>query len=320
MSIVTWFLLVQSVHAWETDQLSGRGAPLQDVSALVDAEMDRLLDVAVERTRRKVSCDAPDRRVERVAARSVARTTSRKRRVRGRGFTRGMGYGVFAAWLETADEIDRIAFPEREDVFGGIGFGRAPILATAGTCSTFCIAGVRMGADKPDHFLSLGHRYWRRAHDGPRPERGARWGTMTERTYFGWQTSSGFSRADLVANLAGQRFYETLFDPEVGVLARDDDGCVVRGRPFHWADHVDDRWDELLHPTTYRPGVVRWLDERLDADREAYCEGWDVWGPAVAEAVAAYLREEDGPEVVGKAKPREDVWDLARRCGGEDAP
>jgi len=309
-----WVLFLQLAHGWETDQLTGRGAPLADSTEAADEEMNRLIAEALQRVRSRLRCDAPQARVHRVTARWIQRLTSRNRAVAGRGAIRRLGYGVYSAWLETSPQVARIAFPEREDVFGGVPFHVAPLLSMAGTCSTVSLAGVRMGTDKPDHFLETGYRCWKRSRRDP--QRGPRWGTMTERTWFGWWTSSGFSRSDLVANLAGQRFYATLFDPDDGLLTQDDQGCVTQARPFSWTDHVDIRWDELHHPTTYRPAVVRWLDDRLDAEAEQVCEGWDDWGPPIQASIEAFLTGRDGPEVVGRAKARQDAWDLARRCEG----
>jgi hypothetical protein len=84
---------------------------------------------------------------------------------------------------------------------------------------------------------------------------------------FGQLTTGVFSNADLVANYEGYLFYRSLF--EDGVV--DGKGPIVgwQGdrpqllRPFDWADHVNDYWDEALNPSFLSPGLQRWMDKTL---------------------------------------------------------
>ncbi len=305
--LLPWLWLYgQPSHAWESDQLTHRNQPLQDITEVANAEVNAALDRAAEAATRRLTERTPQARVHKVIARLVHKELAASTPVGGRGFVRSLGYGRFAAWLETAD-IARLAFPNREDLFADARFVWAPVLATGGTCSTFLIGGVRIGSDKTDHFFGTGWRYFRRS--GPEdPTRGVRWGSTTERTFLGWQTSSAFSRGDLYANWLGWKFYAHLLDEDRGLFAVQD-GVVTRSRAFDWGHWVDARWDELLYPSTYRPKVRAYLQDRLTHEWDRRCaEAGDL---AAQRSVLA-----PGPEpwIDARRKPADDPFAVLLDC------
>lgn len=302
--------LASPAWGWETDQLTDRGVPLQDATGPANTRLNGMLDVAAVRASARLSPHARPAKVERVVARTVWRVTANRSRVPGRGLFRGLGYGALAAWLETAD-IPRRSFLDRSDLYAGIPFGVAPILASAGTCSTVKLGGVLMGTDKVDHFLSTGWRYWNRARRGTL-DTSIRYGTRTERTYLGLATSDTFSFADLHANWQGYQFYSSLLDPDRGLFTADG-GRVERVRDFDWADWTDWRWDELLDPSVYTPGVQRWLDAHLPARMDALCTDAPAWAAQVASAHAT-IATEPAPWVNHRAPARSDPFGVPARC------
>jgi hypothetical protein len=303
-------------HAWETDQLTDRAVPPADVTEAANARVDALVADAIVRTNRQLRCRATPERTQEVLGREIRQATSRDTPVRGRGFLRSLGYGALSAWLETA-ALPRRSFPERDDVFGGIPGSAAPILSSAGTSSTVRIGGVLLGTDKPDHFFETGWRYHLRSTPG-RPDRAVAWGTWTENTFLGLMTSSGFSYADLVANWQGRRYYETLLDPVRGDFELGPSGCVRARRGFDFRRWVDWRWDELANPTVYTRKVTAWLSDHLDAHRAAYCRDAPLWIDEVRRHRAEMLAEGPGsPWASAEAPPRQDVFDLERRCAPE---
>lgn len=295
--------------------MTDRGATLGDATDAANVELDRLLDKAADQANRRLGARAKPERVTRVVARAVRDQTSARTRVKGRGVLRALGYGTFSAWLESAD-IPRQAFLDRSDIYAGIPFGTAPILASAGTCSTVNLGGVRIGTDKVDHFLSTGFRYWSLAHRRS-DEAAVRFGSRTERTYLGLQSSDTFSYADLHANWRGQAFYETLMDPQDGTFAWKD-GQVERVRDFDWRGWVDWRWDELLNPSVYTPRVQRWLDQSVPTRLDALCQGVDTWGKGVADAQAISLTEAT-PWADARSPAHHDPFGLPERCEARTA-
>lgn len=310
VTVALFVFQTDAALAWETDQLTDRGEPLAEATEAANVQMDLLLDRATAQANRHVGPHSRPARVANVVARAVRHQTSARTRVSGRGVLRALGYGTFSAWLESAD-IPRQAFLKRTDVYAGIPFGAAPILASAGTCSTVNLGGVRMGTDKVDHFLSTGFRYWNRARHRS-DEAAVRYGTRTERTYLGWQTSDAFSFADLHANWQGQAFYESLLDPDVGLFAWRD-GEVVRVRDFDWRQWADWHWDELLDPSVYTPRVQRWLDRTLPGRMDTLCQGVDQWGAEV-ESAHTQLTSEPAPWVDHTAPTQVDPFGVPDRC------
>ncbi len=300
--------------AYESDQLTWRERQLLDSTSIADDLMSELLAEAAARANERTGCAAPPDEVHAVLAEEVHRATSRGRLVWERGLTRAPGFSVYSALLERS-EADRFAFERREDIFGDLTVWHSVILTLAGPCSTFEIAGVRIGSDKLDHFLDEGFNYW--AHAQRRDlERALARGTATERSFFGLLTSKAFSWADLHANYEGYLFYEALLDEDRGYFAVRD-GCVVEARPFSWRDWIDADYDEVLNPPTFTRLVERGVQEHLRERTDQVCASRQAWntGGWYRERLATLVPD---PEyVVGPAPERTDPFQLDRLCRGE---
>ena len=89
----------------------------------------------------------------------------------------------------------------------------------------------------------------------------------TERAIFGQLTTGSYSNADLVANYEGFLFYRSLFEDNIipgkpAILAWKDDHWIMQ-RPFDWADHVNDYWDEALNINHYDELLYSHMKARL---------------------------------------------------------
>jgi hypothetical protein len=310
--------LATAALAYETDQLTWRDRQLLDSTDVADALVDELLVEALERTNRRTGCEGTDSEVRGVLARQVHHVLGRDALVWERGLFRAPGFDYYSALLEVHPEVDKFAFRKRQDLFGDLSAWQSLILHVAGPCSTFEIAGRRIGSDKLDHFLSEGFNYYVRSRDGTDPERAIAWGTATERSIFGLLTSKTFSYGDLAANEAGYRFYAELLS-ERSVLQRDDDGCVEQVAPWRWNDWVSDAWDEVLNPSVFTREVERGVIDHLEKDRDQYCSSWARWDPA--GELTEYLDglDPEPPYIAGPAPARRDVLRLDLLCA-EDPP
>lgn len=312
--LTTCILAGGSARAWETDPLYGRTAPLADATAAANALADTMIDAAIARTNEELACSADFVTTRRALARHIYRLTSEREQVKERGPVRGQGFGAYAAWLETSDVVDRRSPPVDGSLFHEVPFGVAPILATIGTCSVVHLAGYDVGTDKPDHFFYNG--YWYADLAVRRGEEAAlRWGTRTERSYYGLATSATFSFADLAANERGGVFYGGLLQP--GSIVELVEGCAVRTRPFDWAEYVDWRWDEAYNPNVYTRKLQRWVDAQLDARTEEICAGMAPVLPEIREHLPMAF-DEDRDYYTPRAPRRTDPYRLPARC--EDAP
>jgi len=282
-------LLASAAYAYETDQLTDRLEVLADATALADEEADRLLAIAIQRTNAETRCKADTEATRRILANRIAEVTARPQYVPERKMA-GFGYGVYAAWLETGP-IERRSFFVRDDLYGALTPGESPVLSTVGTCSTIRLAGQLVGTDKPDHFWGLGYQYAQASAWGKDPAAALRWGTLTEKTFYGLLTSNVFSYADLAANYAGYQFYVGLLS-EGSAIQRGPDDCVEQERGFEWREWVTPDWDEVWNPSVYNRYVQAAVQDRLRARRGEYCTEYlkyrDDYLPRLATALSEH--------------------------------
>lgn len=309
-----WLALLPAL-AYETDQLTERDQPLADVVDAANMKVDELLAQALVQVNASPGCTATEQELRRALSETIHSLTSRDEFVPGRKLA-GLGYGHYSAWMET-NLPDTRSFADRRDIYGAVGPGGSVILDEIGPCSTFLLAGVLVGSDKPDHFFGEGYEYAVRSKWGRRRGRAIRWGTFTEITYYGLLTSAVFSYADLATNLDGHDFYAGLLRAG-SILQRGADGCVYQARPFDWAEWVDARWDEVLNPSVYPHRVQRRVGEHLRAHREGYCSAYARWGAGYADALYPTLQE-PVPYAGRRAPARVDPYQLDRLCFGPGA-
>lgn len=130
---------------------------------------------------------------------------------------------------------------------------------------TVRVFGYELGTDKLGHFIQQGYEYYRIYQRTPGPE-GVRHavdhGVRQEHTYFGTAVSGVYSNADLVANLAGLKFYLNLTQRvEIGDVTLEPI-LVRRGQTWELSPHVNaqallqpyvsEHWSEALNPSEYR--------------------------------------------------------------------
>lgn len=306
---------VPPAHAYETDQLTGRTIPLQDAMPQANAWANELIAAAVARTNAQTHCKQDEVTTRRVLGRRIADATARGQYVPERQLA-GFGYGVFSALLETG-AVDRHSFLDRSDIYGALKPGEAVVLYSVGTCSTIRMGNVLMGTDKLDHFWELGFQYANASRWGEKPWRAVRWGTFTEKLFYGLLTSDVFSYADLRANEAGYHFYTELLTPK-STLQVGADGCVTQVRPFDFAEWIDEDYDEVLNQSVYNRFVQRGVAERLAARKDEYCASYVQWRDDYLPVLGRKLDED--PDYAGKrAPPHDDMYDLETLCAPEIA-
>lgn len=310
------FWVLTAAFAYETDPLTDRHIPLADVTEAASLVVNERLAQAVAETNARTRCDATPQRTLRILAREVHDRTGRAATIPSRGLVRGHGYTVYSTWLETDDGVDRRSFLDtRDDIFSDLDITESLILATAGTSSTFQLAGVVVGSDKPDHFWDLGYAYFRKSGWGEHPERGIAHGVATERGIYGLATSRAFSYADLSANYAGFQWYARLLTDQ-SELQLDADGCVVQVAPFDWSTWVTWDWDEALNPPLFTPVVERGVQRHLLANRDDYCASYHVWATAEDRARLEASLSARPTYATGAPTDRSDPYRLDALCTG----
>ncbi len=184
------------------------------------------------------------------------------------------------AWASKSPEIDRLPQSRYHSVYEGAPILPGPVLRVFGVCHTIKLAGSLLGTDKLGHFFAQGVKFYGSYIEGRSEAQIVRRGQFNERWLFGQWTTGVYSNADLVADYEGYRFYRSLLEdgvvPGKPAIVGWRDGKPFLQRPFDWADHVDDYWDEEANPSFLAPGLQRFMSVRL----ARYCP--DYWRDPLA--------------------------------------
>ena len=154
-------------------------------------------------------------------------------------------------WAINAPEVDKLKVGRYESIFAGQPFWATRVAKFFGTGSTIRLNEQLIGSDKIGHFISQGRKYYKRYLESGSEAEAAEHSAFTERAIFGQMSNGIYSNADLVANYEGHRFFRSLFEDDIApgkpaILRWDDDRWIIQ-RPFDWADHVNEYWDEALN-------------------------------------------------------------------------
>jgi len=166
-----------------------------------------------------------------------------------------------------SSDVERLDTPPYDSIYSGHPLYATRVAALFGVGPTLKINNVLVGSDKLGHFLSQGRKFYRRWLKMGSESKAAEQSAYTERALFGQMTTGSYSNADLVANYEGFLFYRSLFEDDIvpgkpAILAWKDDHWIMQ-RPFDWADHVNDYWDEALNINHYDTLLYSHMKERL---------------------------------------------------------
>jgi hypothetical protein len=148
-------------------------------------------------------------------------------------------------------EVELLDTPTYDSIYSDHPLWATRVAALFGVGGTMKVNQTLIGTDKIGHFLSQGRKFYRRWVRVQSERLAAEQSAFTERALFGQMTTGSYSNADLVANYEGYRFYRSLFEDGItpgkpAILAWKEDHWVMQ-RPFDWADHINDYWDEALN-------------------------------------------------------------------------
>jgi len=158
-------------------------------------------------------------------------------------------------WAMDSDQVEKIAPSIDNNIYSGHPVWATRVAFVFGVGATIDISGTLVGTDKLGHFFSQGRKFYKRWLKSNDERQAAEHSAYTERAIFGQMTTGSYSNADLVANFEGYRFYRSLFEDNIeknkpAILAWKNDHWIMQ-RPFDWADHVNDYWDEALNINHY---------------------------------------------------------------------
>ena len=166
-----------------------------------------------------------------------------------------------------SSEVERLDTPPHDSIYSGHPIYATRVAGMFGVGPTLKINHVLVGTDKLGHFLSQGRKFYRRWVKLGDESKAAEHSAYTERAIFGQMTTGSYSNADLVANYEGFLFYRSLFEDDVvpgkPAILECEQGRWIMQRPFDWADHVNDYWDEALNINHYDALLYTRMKTRL---------------------------------------------------------
>ena len=258
--VLTGLMSVLSVStplfAIETDQFSNRLLPVQDSAEILDRRVNEVIATIAADWRGK-----PDQ----------------KRFVKKIYKQLGGFHWVdkLERWVMESDQVDRLVVQRRDSIYAGHPIWSVRVTSFTGLGPSIRVDDNLIGSDKIGHFFSQGRKFYHRWLRTGNEARAARWSALTEKAIFGQFFTGSYSNADLVANYEGHRFYRSLFEDNIilekpAILVWQEEQWQVQ-RPFSWTDHINDLWDEALHPNHYdrllRPHMIKRLKTFCDEYR-----------------------------------------------------
>ena len=243
-------LLVFSSHAgaYESDQYTNRTQDISDSLELMDGAVNKAIQ-------------------DILARKNPPRTKSKY--AKAIYFEIGGLYWAdkIERWAAKSLEVEKYEQTRRDSVYKGMPFWATRVNFIFGVGRSFRVNGVMVGSDKFGHFVSQGYKYYLRELRGESREKLLRKGWFAERWIYGELTTGLFSNADIVANYEGWRFYQSLFKDDVvtgkTAIMKLDRGIYVQQRPFSFADHINDYWDEALNPSYAVPSLNKRLRKAI---------------------------------------------------------
>jgi hypothetical protein len=186
-------------------------------------------------------------------------------------------------------DVERLDTPPHDSIYSGHPLYATRVAGLFGVGPTLKINHVLVGTDKLGHFLSQGRKFYRRWVKMGDESKAAEHSAYTERAIFGQLTTGSYSNADLVANYEGYRFYRSLFEDNIipgkpAILAWKGDHWIMQ-RPFDWADHVNDYWDEALNIPHYDTLLYSHMKTRLLTFCDTYREDPELFAIHDEEAL-----------------------------------
>ena len=261
----TLFLLIivpSTGGAYETDQFNNRLQPIEDSSAL----MNRQVTLAIASSITGWQGPRDDMKV----------VNNIYHKIGGRHWV-----DKLERFAMNSADIEKLDTPTHDSIYSGHPIWATRVAALFGVGPTLRINDTLVGTDKFGHFLSQGRKFYRRWLKMENESRAAEQSAFTERALFGQMSTGSYSNADLVANYEGYRFYRSLFEDNIiagkpAILSWENDHWIMQ-RPFDWADHINDYWDEALNINHYDKVLYPYMKNRLLTFCEDYLQSPEMF-------------------------------------------
>ena len=165
-------------------------------------------------------------------------------------------FGVFETCIDTNTcegwpYFERISLKPGESIYSEAKYTK---LSKKFVSSTIQLCDVRMGTDKLTHLLKDGFKLYNatKQYNSTHDEL-LKYSMISENTFFGKKTTGVYSRADIVANTSGIKFFEDLFSKH---LVRQKNGQLKFSK-VNICDYVNSKFDERVSKNTYSEDAAK---------------------------------------------------------------
>jgi len=243
-------LFIQSAHSSETDAFTFRYTDIADSTDIIDEEMNRRMDEAMDRTN-----------FQTIESATTCNTDLLLKNLT-KQFHRPV-YGKVEGWIKNHKEIPHARVPVRKSVFRDIPFFQnLPVHAgQMGLGPVIRLNGHLVGNDKIGHFLDEGRHNFNLINEGKSISDAVAYGVETETGVFGLKATGVYSYADTVANFNGMNFWMRITGTPLTGTGESyyscDQGLWKRKAPFTFREYVDAAWDEGINCSEYRDDLYR---------------------------------------------------------------
>jgi hypothetical protein len=263
-------LLIQTTYASETDAFTFRYYDIADSTDILDQEINRRMNEAMDRTNYAAIESSGTCNVD-----LLFKNLTKQ-------FHRPI-YGKVEGWIKRHKEIPHARVPVRKSIFRDIPFWKnLPVHAgKMGLGPVIRLNGQLVGNDKIGHFFDEGLHNYHLLQEGKSIADAVAYGVETETGIFGLKATGVYSYADTVANFNGLNYwYRIMGSPLTGTgdsYFTCDQGTLKRNVSFTFRDYVDAGWDEGINCSEYRDEEYKTLVinqikrlEENDAEGRAY--------------------------------------------------
>lgn len=238
------FLSVQ-IHSTEIDSYTDRDPLLKDALIPLNRLMNGYFADAIKKANQENSCEP------RVISKSLIKRVQ----------------GLFWNKIETDIETD-INFNDYPGIDGRRSDINDSVYADTSLIDGFALRMAKLGflmrigdtyvgSDKFGHFLQQGFYYFEHIYSKHKTlEDAFAYGEMTERTYYGLETTGVYSYGDLTANYDGLGFWERVTNTNLPQNVEPHFTCKnnvwKQTADFDWAQYITPAWDEGINCSRFK--------------------------------------------------------------------
>ncbi len=294
----------KTAFGYEVDQFTRRNEPIRDSTALIDAEINKRIQYALEST----NPNTFEKLLGIQGCGGLAKDHSESRR---RLFTNLRDYlatqnpiGLVEAWSEKNAAVAKRRIRADESIYK-TAIEKSIIMKVFGITSVITANNQKIGTDKLGHFLSEGYQFYRKAHTHATETE--KIDSVQKQNFFSEQGENGLattnikSYADMAANYDGTRFWNKLCGSVTKNSTPDQKNYFARNKclpnsylkcengswildpevKFTLKNYVTPAWDETINCSVYHKDIDTLV--RSEISKVVYTYKGDPKRPCPAE-------------------------------------